>query len=159
MSVLASIFLDLAPLTPATGFYAAALLAVVLFVKFGRLLSIRNWDVLTLFLPMPGLLLLIEFNGTDQARWAYLALLGASLYFFLRCLFDLTLEKRPALGPNLTLGGLLCLACGLFVSLTVPLRPTTRPPEDKKATTTDEGVLRPVQAAAAGLPPQLDAAA
>src|SRR5260370_12876268 len=103
MSVLASIFLDLAPLTPATGFYAAALLAVVLFVKFGRLLSIRNWDVLTLFLPMPGLLLLIEFNGTDQARWAYLALLGASLYFFLRCLFDLTLSNRPPLRPTLPL--------------------------------------------------------
>ena len=143
MTVLASIFLDLAPLTPATGFYFAVLLAVALFVKFGRLLSIRNWDVLTLFLPIPGLLLLLEPNG--DPRWGYLALLGAALYFFVRCLFDLTLVQRPALSPNLTLGGLLCLACGLFVSLTVPLRLTPAPPEDKKVTPAGEAVRRPVE--------------
>jgi hypothetical protein len=150
MIVVASIFLDLAPLTPATGFYAALFLAVALFVKFSRLLSIRNWDVVTLFLPVPGLLLLIEPGGAD--RWAYLALLGASFYFFLRCLFDLTLEKRPALAPNLTLGGLLCIACGLFVSLTVPLRPSPLP-EDKKAAPTDK-VRENVEAVAVNLAPQ-----
>src|SRR5262249_1806963 len=111
---------------------------------FGRLLSIRNWDVLTLFLPVPGLLLLIEFNGTDQARWAYLALLGASLYFFVRCLFDLALEKRPALSPNLTLGGLLCLPCGLFAARPGARGPP-RPPGDKKGRPADEAVRRPVE--------------
>ena len=34
-----------------TWFYFSALLAVALFVKFTRLLSIRNLDVLALFLP------------------------------------------------------------------------------------------------------------
>src|SRR3954452_12955816 len=103
MSPTASVFLDVAPLTPATGCYAAALLAVALFVKFSRLLSVRNWDVLTLFLPLPGFLLLLDPGVSGL--WGYLALLLASLYFFARCLADLALERRPVLSPNLTLGG------------------------------------------------------
>src|SRR5665213_2418275 len=35
--------------TAATWVYFSLLLAAALFVKFSRLLSIRNWDVLTLF--------------------------------------------------------------------------------------------------------------
>src|SRR5262249_49617092 len=46
--------------------------------------------------------------------------------------------------PNLTLGGLLCLACGLFVSLTVPLRPSPAP-EDKRATPVDKVARDPVE--------------
>src|SRR5437667_351330 len=44
----------------ATWFYFSLLLAVALFFKFTRLLSVRNWDVLTVFLLVPGLLLLQE---------------------------------------------------------------------------------------------------
>src|SRR5262249_52871516 len=40
-----------------TWFYFSLLLAIALFFKFNRLLSLRNWDVLTLFLLVPGLLL------------------------------------------------------------------------------------------------------
>jgi hypothetical protein len=136
-----SIFFDVTPLTPATGFYFAVLLAVALFVKFGRLLSIRNWDVLTLFLPVPGLLLLLEHG---DHRWAYGALLLASLYFFVRCLFDLALVRRPALSPNLTSGGLFWLGGALFVSL-MPVRPlATSPRRNDKATPLDAGVREPV---------------
>jgi hypothetical protein len=102
----------------ATWFYFSGLLAVALFFKFSRLLSMRNWDVLTLFLFVPGLLLLLEartHQGTD--RWAYWWLLGSTGYFLLRCLVDLVLVRRPALGPNLSLGGLAWLAGTLFVSL------------------------------------------
>src|SRR4029077_14330890 len=83
-----------------TWFYFSALLAVALFFKFSRLLSVRNWDVLTLYLPMPGLLLLAESGGAS--RWGYVWRMAASGYFFLRCLLDLALVRRPALGPNLT---------------------------------------------------------
>src|SRR5437764_66895 len=56
----ASIFLDFNLPNAATWFYFSLLLAVALFFKFARLLSVRNWDVLTVFLLVPGLLLLQE---------------------------------------------------------------------------------------------------
>jgi hypothetical protein len=59
MSLLAtSIFFDINLPNPTTWFYFSGLLAVALFFKFSRLLSMRNLDVLTLFLFVPGLLLL-----------------------------------------------------------------------------------------------------
>jgi hypothetical protein len=110
-----SIFFDINLPNAPTWFYFSALLAVALFFKFSRLLSVRNWDVLTLYLPVPGLLLLAESSGSS--RWGYLWLMAASGYFFLRCLVDLALVRRPALAPNLTLGGLVWLMAALFVSL------------------------------------------
>jgi hypothetical protein len=87
-----------------------------LFFKFSRLLSVRNWDVVTLYLLVPGLLLLFE----DGANWyGYLWLFCGSGYFILRCLVDLALVRRPALGPNLSQGGLAWLAAALFVCLVV----------------------------------------
>jgi hypothetical protein len=132
MSATASIFLDVDLPNAPTWFYCSALLAAALFVKFSRLLSVRNWDVLTLLLYAPGFLLLLEARRLDQpveAYWAYVWLLGASAYFLLRCLFDLTLVRRPALSPNLTVSGLACLAGALFASLTaVAFRPQPKPP-------------------------------
>ena len=116
-----SIFLKLALPNPTVWFYFSALLSVALFVKFARLLSVRNLDVLTLFLFMPGLLLLTESRGAEN-RWGFVWLLGASGYFLARCIFDLGLTRRPVLSPNLSVGGLFCLAGTLFVSLlAVPL--------------------------------------
>src|SRR5947209_3413302 len=128
MNVAASIFFKIGPPNAVTWFYFSGLLAVALFFKFSRLLSMRNWDLLTLFLPMPGLLLLLD--NSAQSVWGYLWLLGASGYFFLRCLADLALVRRPALSPNLNLGGLAWLAGALFVSLVaVAARPPGRPPD------------------------------
>src|SRR5207244_1673600 len=119
------------------------LLAGALFFKFSRVLSVRNWDIITLFLLAPGLLLLQEANATsdpgqvifgpalaagpssntsesDTLRWCgYLWLLCGSGYFLFRSLLDLTLVRRPALGPNLNMGGLAWLGLALFVCLTV----------------------------------------
>src|SRR3954447_18409413 len=58
MMVSASIFFEFNLPNATTWFYFSFLLAVALFFKFGRLLSIRNWDIVTLFLLVPGLLLL-----------------------------------------------------------------------------------------------------
>jgi hypothetical protein len=108
------IFLDFTLPNATTWFYFSALLAIALFFKFTRLLSLRNWDVLTLFLLGPGLLLLVETPGS----WlGYLWLLAASGYFLVRCLADLPLASRPALTANLNLAGLVWLAGALFVSL------------------------------------------
>lgn len=132
MEASASIFQDLNLPNPTTWFYFSGLLAVALFFKFSRLLSMRNLDVLTLFLFMPGLLLLME--GEDGHHFfGYLWLLIASFYFLLRCLFDLALVQRPALGSNLDSGGLAWLTCALFVGLVaVAIRqpiPAEPPPE------------------------------
>jgi hypothetical protein len=111
-----SIFFDINLPNAATWFYFSGLLAFALFLKFSRLLSIRNWDVLTLLLFTPGFLLLLEAKGREP--WGYVWLLAVSGYFVFRCLLDLTLVRRPALAPNLNLSGLACLAGALFVSLT-----------------------------------------
>jgi hypothetical protein len=114
MTVATSIFFQVELPNAPTWFYFSALLAVALFFKYTRLLSVRNWDVLTLFLFMPGLLLLVESKGNT---WGYVWLLGATGYFLARCLFDLALVRRPALDPNLSLAGLFWLAGVLLVSL------------------------------------------
>src|SRR5437764_14946928 len=107
------IFLDFNLPNATTWFYFSALLAVALFFKFSRLLSVRNWDVVSLFLLVPGLLLLQEAHGESLLTGApvsaegkrllwfgYLWLLAGSGYFFVRCLLALVLGRRPALGPN-----------------------------------------------------------
>jgi hypothetical protein len=157
MTGYASIFLDFNLPNPTTWFFFSFLLAVALFFKFSRFLSVRNWDVVTIFLLVPGLLLLQESRSqsavavakmvgeatqalpiggtgvggvraatavadpdlgpTQLLRFGYLWLLIGSVYFLVRCLVDLTLERRPALSPNLTLGGLGWLSGALFVCL------------------------------------------
>lgn len=124
-----SIFTAVSLPNATTWFYFSALLAVALFFKFTRLLSVRNLDVLTLFLPMPGLLLLLEGGG--QVLWGYVWLLGASGYFLARCLVDLALVRRPALTPNLNLSGLVWLSGALFISLVAV---AVRQPEDDRQT-------------------------
>jgi hypothetical protein len=54
----ASIFFEFNLPNATTWFYFSLLLAVALFFKFSRLLSVRNWDVVTVFLLVPGFLLL-----------------------------------------------------------------------------------------------------
>jgi hypothetical protein len=62
--MLASIFSDFNLPNATTWFYFSLLLAVALFFKFTRLFSMRNWDVLTIFLLAPGLLLLLDSRPT-----------------------------------------------------------------------------------------------
>jgi hypothetical protein len=167
----ASIFFEFNLPNATTWFYFSFLLAVALFFKFSRLLSVRNWDVVTVFLLVPGLLLVHQGRTppADPARqpaaaaaslvgsvggnalalpasglsglaglarttelppsrlpwFGYLWLVIGSAYFLLRCLFDLTLVRRPALAPNLSFGGLAWLGGALFICLAaVAFRPT-----------------------------------
>jgi hypothetical protein len=58
------------------------------------------------------------FAQPDRWLWlGYLWLLCGSGYFFIRCLWDLSLVRRPALTPNLNLSGLAWLGGALFVCL------------------------------------------
>jgi hypothetical protein len=134
-----SIFFNIELPNPTTWFYFSGLLAIALFFKFSRVFSIRNLDVLTLYLFAPGLLLLMEAPSKGPGRselwafWGYVWLLVVCLYFLLRCLADLTLVRRPALSANLNLSGLGWLAGALFISLVAvaggwPERPPTEDP-------------------------------
>ncbi|HEV3255752.1 MAG TPA: hypothetical protein VG013_02615 [Gemmataceae bacterium] len=150
----ASIFFNFELPTPTTWFYFSLLLAVALFFKFSRLLSVRNWDVLTLFLLVPGLLLILEARASDspQLRWfGYLWLLGGSGYFLTRCLVDLALVRRPALSPNLNPGGLAWLAGALFVSLLAVAvsEPSVRPEQNGAAPAPVDQVERQINREAA----------
>lgn len=171
MFPVASIFSDFKLPTAATWFYFSLLLALALFFKFSRLLSMRNWDVLTIFLLVPGLLLLQESRiqlatqaaghlawtaqvtmaqglGTTsigpqalaadpsllwptRLSWfAYIWLICGSAYFLIRCLIDLALVRRPALAPNLNLGGMAWLGTALFGCLvSVAARQYEAPPQ------------------------------
>ncbi len=68
-----SIFLDFNLPNATTWFYFAILLSVSLFFKFGRVLSVRNWDVITIFLLVPGLMVIqgarpVSPSGVVNAR-------------------------------------------------------------------------------------------
>src|SRR5262249_34990037 len=56
---------------------------------------------------------------------------AGSAYFLGRCLVDLTLVQRPALAPNLNLGGLAWMAGALFISLVAVA--VNRRPDDRAA--------------------------
>lgn len=149
----ASIFLDFSLPNAATWFYFSFLLANAVFFRFDRLLTLRNWDIITLYLLVPGLLLLQEAHaikasvpaeyraGIAPSAWldaertpndfeaaiersndllliGYVWLIVGTAYLFGRCLFDLGLERRPAIGSNLNLPGLICLGGALVVALT-----------------------------------------
>jgi len=139
-----SIFLDFHLPNAATWFYFSLILAVSLFFQFTRVLSLRNLDLLALFLLAPGFLILQEAHsllasnarvsqGKRELLIGYGWLLAASAYWFGRTLFDLGLVRRPALGANLATPGLACLGIALFVGQTsVALRRTQDPSESVK---------------------------
>src|SRR5581483_2440334 len=87
-----SVFLDFNLPNATTWFYFSFLLAVALFFKFARLLSIRNWDVITLFLLVPGLLVVQGARPTTGPGPDHAAVLAAGL-------------AGQAAGPGGVLGG------------------------------------------------------
>ncbi|MSR30252.1 MAG: hypothetical protein EXR99_01990 [Gemmataceae bacterium] len=110
-----SIFLDIALPNASTWFYFSLLLASALFFKFTRVFSMRNLDILGIFFFMPGLLFLLE--GKADARTSFAWLLGACLYWLVRCLIDLLLERRPAFSPNLNVPAMVWLSVAFYLSL------------------------------------------
>jgi hypothetical protein len=134
-----SIFLEFKLPNAATWLYFSLILTVALFFQFGRILSVRNLDLLTLFLMAPGFLLLQEahgllaagnpravegtkelqnyLRGQSELVLAYAWLLSGSAYWFGRTIVDLALVRRPATSPNLNTAGLGWLGAALFVCL------------------------------------------
>jgi hypothetical protein len=100
-------------LGPETWLVLSFLACVTLFFKFSRFWSVRNLDLLLLFVLVPGMLLIV--NNPRQHPWsAYLWLFFGSGLWLLRCGLDLGLSRRPLMEPNLNAPGLLCLSVGLL---------------------------------------------
>ncbi|MCX7701154.1 MAG: hypothetical protein N2039_09775 [Gemmataceae bacterium] len=146
------VFLDFNLPNATTWFYFSLMLAVGLLFKFNRLLSLRNWDLVSCYLLVPGFLFLQHaygiqpypntFEHPQAALWASYGfgwLMAGSLALFIRCLWDMALVSRPALPPNLNQAGLAWFAAALFICM-VPIamrRDQSQQPVGKKPTALD----------------------
>jgi hypothetical protein len=128
-----SVFLQFDPPGSAVWWYAAGAVAVACFLQFTRLFSLRNLDLLLLGLFAPGFLLIEDAarNGSAGERLAgYAWLLGASAVWFVRCVLDGLIVRRPRVAPNMRSAGLFVLAGALLVGLSVmTLARPVEPPE------------------------------
>jgi hypothetical protein len=100
-------------LSPEVWLFLSLLGCVTLFFKFSRIWSVRNLDLLLLFVLVPGMMLIVG----DQANppWsAFIWLFVGAGSWLVRCLLDLGLSRRPMLEPNLNASGLLCLSIGVL---------------------------------------------
>ena len=108
-----------------TWFYFSLLLAMALFFRFTRLLSVRNLDVVALFLLVPGLLLLLEAQARAHVaqndlprRAANLLLESAAVPMTPHAGFDAAMLLGTAVGESsdssttLAWYGYLWLLCG-----------------------------------------------
>ena len=105
-------------LSPEVWLFLSLLGCVTLFFKFSRVWSVRNLDLLLLFVLVPGMMLIVG-DQTNHPWSAYLWLFAGSALWMLRSLLDLGLARRPMLEPNLNAPGLLCLSVGVLGLLLV----------------------------------------
>lgn len=126
------------------------LISASIFFSFRRVLSLRNLDLLLLFLLAPGLMALTGRPG--EAAWVpYLWLFAGTGLLLLRCLIDLGLPRRPLLEPNLNAPGLSFLAIGMIAlliaeTISLPIRTgAARNPADSDLPTIDAATpIRPL---------------
>jgi len=100
-------------LEPEVWLFLSLLGCVTLFFKFSRIWSIRNLDLLLLFVLVPGMMLIVG-DQTHPPWSAFIWLFLGSAFWLVRCLLDLGLSRRPLLEPNLNASGLLCLSVGML---------------------------------------------
>ncbi|MFM8282086.1 MAG: hypothetical protein ACKOCW_00885 [Planctomycetaceae bacterium] len=121
---------------PTTWFYLSSLLAIALFFKFSRVLSVRNLDLAALLALAPGLLALEygEFSGHDPARQlGYGWIFAVTAFLMVRMLLDSAMVRRPLLESNLSVGGLVFLGGSLLVFLLANVIVTPPEAEDLAA--------------------------
>jgi hypothetical protein len=141
-----AVFTDFQKLNGTTWFYLSTLLAMAVYFRFNRLFCLRNWDLVTLCLMVPGLLATARVDrrmlqALDEARaqsevvsspikigglagdsiaelqYGYIWLFVATGYLCLRCFIDLFLARRPRLPLNLDVAGLCWLGASLLAFL------------------------------------------
>jgi hypothetical protein len=100
-------------LEPEVWLFLSLLGCVTLFFKFSRIWSVRNLDLLLLFVLVPGMMS-IAGDQTNPPWSGFIWLFMGSAAWLVRCLLDLGLSRRPLLEPNLNAAGLLCLSVGVL---------------------------------------------
>lgn len=165
-----SIFLEFHLPNAATWFYFSLLLTIALFFQFNRFFSLRNWDLLALFLFVPGFLLIQEAGQYDPSDvdvaqpvrfYGYVWLLAASGYWLVRCFIDLAATRRPVFRSNLAAPGLAWFGIALFLCLTAVAvrRPAPPPVPVGKQPVAISGVKEGATAVVAQAEPPADPAA
>ena len=134
---MSSVFLDFVLPNATTWFYLSFLLMIAVYFRFDRFFTPRNWDLISLFLIVPGLLattrldkgILDQLATADQPasqrlenmvgllQSGYVWLFALTGYFLVRCVVDLFLTRRPRLEPNLSAQGLAFLGTSLLAFL------------------------------------------
>ncbi len=136
-------------LTAEVWIFLSLLVCVTLFFKFSRFWSVRNLDLLLLFVLAPGMMLIVAHP--HHHPWsAYIWLFLGSGLWLVRCWADVGLSRRPLLEPNLNASGLLCLSVGvlsLLLAETISL-----PVEDGAGRNPAEPSGREDRASAAAVP-------
>ena len=106
-----------------TWFYLSLLLILAVFYKFGRVWSVRNFDLALLLSLAPGLLF-VRANSSGSA-FGYCWLFAVSGLLLLRLMLDSVFTRRPRLEQNLNPAGLafLCGAALLFQTTKIMTEP------------------------------------
>jgi hypothetical protein len=141
-----AVFTEFQRLNGTTWFYLSTLLAVAVYFRFDRFFCLRNWDLITLVLIVPGLLatarvdkrmlqvledaksrsqivstpapkLELAAESTLELKYGYIWLFVATGYLCFRCFFDLFLARRPRLPCNLDVAGMSVLGISLLAFL------------------------------------------
>jgi hypothetical protein len=108
-----------------TWFYLSLLLILAVFFRFGRIFSLRNFDLALMLTIAPALL----FAQEVPARGAF-CLVAVTLGLLARTIFDSSFTRRPKLPQNMNPSGLtfLCVAAMAFLGTKVL---TERPPANE----------------------------
>ncbi|HVJ82176.1 MAG TPA: hypothetical protein VNC50_14005, partial [Planctomycetia bacterium] len=166
---MSEVFTDFQRLNGTTWFYLSLLLALAVFFRFTRFFYLRNWDLITLFLVVPGLLatnridkrmlqildrareverigipakpLELEMTALRPLEWGYVWLFIATGYLFLRCALDVFIARRPKVDPNLDISGMACLGCALFGFLMFEVVTKEPDPAGRASATVAQAVL------------------
>ncbi len=114
-------------INPLTWIYLSSVLIVAVYMRFSRIWSLRNVDLLLLLSASPGLLM-VEHDSTRNA--GYVWMFAVSGLYLARLLLDGVLSRRPVLGQNLNGSGLAFLCGAAFLLLAIgalqkPLPPST----------------------------------
>jgi hypothetical protein len=120
-----SFLADLSLPNAVSWFYFSFVLAISFFFQFSRWLAQRNFDLIMLFVFVPGYLLLQESyrqsglpGSTRTLHYVgYGWLLLTTLLWAIRCFLDYLPLRRPLVSPNLSVPGLLLLSSGLLVCI------------------------------------------
>lgn len=97
-----------------TWFYLSLLLIIAVFYKFGRIWSVRNFDLAILLSLAPGLLFVRA--AADGSSLGYCWLFAVSGVLLVRLILDAIFTRRPRLEQNLNPAGMafLCASALLF---------------------------------------------